>query len=219
MSLAISKPFEPLLTGLVREARDCWKPGNEGGIPSENEVMSRLRVAKRRLSFIAALADLARIFTARDTTRWLSDMADASLSAAIDHLLLSAHESGKLKLKNAAAPSEGSGLIVLGMGKLGARELNYSSDIDAVVFFEPSAGIMDDPYDATENFGRMMRRLVRIMQERTADGYVFRTDLRLRPDQLDAARHSVEAALLYYEGRGRTGNAPPISRRGRWPAT
>lgn len=203
LSLAMSKPLEPLLTELVRDARDCWKPGEEGGAPSENEVMSRLRVAKRRLSFIAALADLARIFTARDTTRWLSDMADASLSAAIDHLLLAAHESGKLKLKNVAAPSDGSGLIVLGMGKLGARELNYSSDIDAVVFFEPSAGIMDDPYDATENFGRMMRRLVRIMQERTADGYVFRTDLRLRPDPGSTPLAiPVEAALLYYEGRG-----------------
>lgn len=111
--------------------------------------------------------------------------------------------SGKLKLKNLAAPSEGSGLIVLGMGKLGARELNYSSDIDAVVFFEPSAGIIDDPYDATENFGRMMRRLVRIMQERTADGYVFRTDLRLRPDPGSTPLAiPVEAALLYYEGRG-----------------
>lgn len=202
LTLAISKPLEPLLTDLVRDARDCWKPA-EDAVPVENEVMSRLRIAKRRLSFVAALADLARIFTARDTTRWLSEMADASLSAAIDHLLLSAHESGKLKLKNLAAPSEGSGLIVLGMGKLGARELNYSSDIDAVVFFEPSAGIIDDPYDATENFGRMMRRLVRIMQERTADGYVFRTDLRLRPDPGSTPLAiPVEAALLYYEGRG-----------------
>ncbi|MFK0384563.1 bifunctional [glutamine synthetase] adenylyltransferase/[glutamine synthetase]-adenylyl-L-tyrosine phosphorylase [Agrobacterium sp. NPDC090273] len=203
LTLAISGPVEPLLATLVEEARDSWKPAEDAGTPVENEVMSRLRIAKRRLSFIAALADLARIFTARDTTRWLSDMADASLSAAIDHLLLAAHEGGKLVLKDVAAPSESSGLIVLGMGKLGAHELNYSSDIDAVVFFEPSAGIMKDPLDATENFGRMMRRLVRIMQERTADGYVFRTDLRLRPDPGSTPLAiPVEAALTYYEGRG-----------------
>ncbi len=203
LTLAISEPVETALAKLVTEARDCWRPNGEGGIPTEAEVMTSLRIAKRRLSFIAALADLGRVFTARDTTRWLSDMADAALAAAIDHLLLANHNSGKLKLKNVDAPSEGSGLVVLGMGKLGARELNYSSDIDAVVFFEPSAGIVPDPLDALETFGRMMRRLIRIMQERTADGYVFRTDLRLRPDPGSTPLAiPVEAALTYYEGRG-----------------
>lgn len=203
LTLAISEPVETALAKLVEEARDCWRPNGEGSIPTEAEVMTSLRVAKRRLSFIAALADLGRVFTARDTTRWLSDMADAALAAAIDHLLLANHNSGKLKLKNVDAPSEGSGLVVLGMGKLGARELNYSSDIDAVVFFEPSAGIVPDPLDALETFGRMMRRLIRIMQERTADGYVFRTDLRLRPDPGSTPLAiPMEAALTYYEGRG-----------------
>ncbi len=203
LTLAISGPLDATLARLVEDARNCWRPDGEGVVPSEAEVMTRLRVAKRRLSFISALADLARIFVARDTTHWLSDMADASLAAAIDHLLLANHHSGKLTLKNADAPSEGSGLIVLGMGKLGAQELNYSSDIDAVVFFEPSSGIIPDPLDALEIFGRMMRRLIRIMQERTADGYVFRTDLRLRPDPGSTPLAiPVEAALTYYEGRG-----------------
>lgn len=203
LSLAISAPLEPTLSRLVDEARNSWRPDAGGQVPTEAEVMTRLRVAKRRLSFIAALADLARVFVARDTTRWLSDLADASIAAAIDHLLLSNHTSGKLTLSNTDAPSEGSGLIVLGMGKLGAQELNYSSDIDAVVFFEPTAGIVADPLDALETFGRMMRRLIRIMQERTADGYVFRTDLRLRPDPGSTPLAiPVEAALTYYEGRG-----------------
>lgn len=203
LSLAISAPLEPTLSRLVDDARNSWRPDADGRIPTEAEVMTRLRIAKRRLSFIAALADLARIFVARDTTRWLSDLADASIAAAIDHLLLSNHTSGKLTLSNTDAPSEGSGLIVLGMGKLGAQELNYSSDIDAVVFFEPTAGIVADPLDALEIFGRMMRRLIRIMQERTADGYVFRTDLRLRPDPGSTPLAiPVEAALTYYEGRG-----------------
>ncbi len=203
LTLAISGPLDATLARLVEDARNCWRPDGEGAAPNEAEVMTRLRIAKRRLSFIAALADLARVFVARDTTRWLSHMADASLAAAIDHLLFSSHQSGKLALKNPDVPSENSGLIVLGMGKLGAQELNYSSDIDAVVFFEPSSGIVPDPLDALEIFGRMMRRLVRIMQERTADGYVFRTDLRLRPDPGSTPLAiPVEAALTYYEGRG-----------------
>ncbi|MBD8685536.1 MULTISPECIES: bifunctional [glutamine synthetase] adenylyltransferase/[glutamine synthetase]-adenylyl-L-tyrosine phosphorylase [unclassified Rhizobium] len=203
LSLAVSAPLEPTLSRLVDDARNSWRPDADGRIPTEAEVMTRLRIAKRRLSFIAALADLARLFVARDTTRWLSDLADASIAAAIDHLLLSNHTSGKLTLVSTHAPSEGSGLIVLGMGKLGAQELNYSSDIDAVVFFEPTAGIVPDPLDALETFGRMMRRLIRIMQERTADGYVFRTDLRLRPDPGSTPLAiPVEAALTYYEGRG-----------------
>jgi glutamate-ammonia-ligase adenylyltransferase len=203
LSLLLESDLNEVLSSLLVDARDAWKPRQDGEVVSEGEVMSRLRIAKRRLSFIVAMADLARIFGARETTSWLSEMADASLAAAIDYLLLSAHQGGKLTLKNVDVPSEGSGLVVLGMGKLGARELNYSSDIDAVIFFEPDAGILPDPFDGTEIFGRLMRRLVRIMQERTADGYVFRTDLRLRPDPGSTPLAiPVEAALLYYEGRG-----------------
>ncbi len=203
LASAISDPLEPQIEALIAEARDCWKPDGEGSTPGESQVMSRLRIVKRRVAFLVALADLARIFDGRATTGWLSELAEASVTAAIDHLLLSTHESGKLKLKNVAAPSEGSGVIVLGMGKLGASELNYSSDIDLVVFFDEEAGIVPDPDDAIEIFPRMMRRLVRILQERTADGYVFRTDLRLRPDPGSTPLAiPVDAAMIYYEGRG-----------------
>ena len=203
LSLAITDALEPQLQRIVEDARDCWRPGAAGKAPSENEVMTRLRVAKRRLSFLVAMADLARVFDGRETTAWLSALADAAVSAAADHLLLSVHHGGKVRLEDLAAPSKGSGLIVLGMGKLGAHELNYSSDIDIVVFFEIDAGIVPDPQDSLEVFGRMMRRLVRILQERTADGYVFRTDLRLRPDPGSTPLAiPVEAALTYYEGRG-----------------
>ncbi|XAZ24595.1 bifunctional [glutamine synthetase] adenylyltransferase/[glutamine synthetase]-adenylyl-L-tyrosine phosphorylase [Sinorhizobium sp. B11] len=203
LASAISDPLEPQIGALIVEARDCWKPDGEGSTLGESQVMSRLRIVKRRVAFLVALADLARIFDGRATTGWLSELAEASVTAAIDHLLLSTHESGKLKLKNVAAPSEGSGVIVLGMGKLGASELNYSSDIDLVVFFDEEAGIVPDPDDAIEIFPRMMRRLVRILQERTADGYVFRTDLRLRPDPGSTPLAiPVDAAMIYYEGRG-----------------
>jgi glutamate-ammonia-ligase adenylyltransferase len=199
---AITQPIEPALSALTDRARNAWRPV-DGALPSENDLMTTLRAAKRALSLIVALADLARIFTAKETTRWLSEFAQACVAAAIDHLLLGAHGSGKLKLVDPDAPSIGSGLIVLGMGKLGGRELNYSSDIDIVVFYDPDTGTLDDPLDASETYGRMMRRLVRILQERTADGYVFRTDLRLRPDPGSTPLAvSLDAALIYYEGRG-----------------
>jgi glutamate-ammonia-ligase adenylyltransferase len=200
---AIVDPLEPQIETLIAQARDAWRPATDGVPPSEAEVMSRLRIAKRKMAFLVALADLARIFDARATTAWLSRLAEASVAAAIDYLLLAAHENRKLRLKDIARPSEGSGLIVIGMGKLGASELNYSSDIDVVVFFDEQAGILADPEEAIEVFPRLMRRLVRIMQERTADGYVFRTDLRLRPDPGSTPLAiSVDAAMIYYEGRG-----------------
>jgi glutamate-ammonia-ligase adenylyltransferase len=200
---AISEPLEPQIERLVADARRAWQPQDSAGSPTESDVMSRLRIVKRKASFLIALADLARIFDGRMTTWWLSALAQAAISAAIDHLLLSAHEGGKLVLPDPSAPSTGSGLIVLGMGKLGAEELNYSSDIDLVVFFDERAGIVPNPEDAIDIFPRLMRRLVRILQERTADGYVFRTDLRLRPDPGSTPLAiPVDAAMIYYEGRG-----------------
>lgn len=201
---AIERPLSPQIEALVEEARSAWLPAESGGAsPAESEVMSRLRVAKRRAAFLIALADLARIYDGKTTTRWLSALAEASISAAIDHLLLSSHEAGKITVPDPAAPSRNSGLIVLGMGKLGAEELNYSSDIDVVVFFDEMAGIVPNPDDAIDIFPRLMRRLVRILQERTADGYVFRTDLRLRPDPGSTPLAiPVDAAMNYYEGRG-----------------
>lgn len=200
---AVALPLEPQILDAVEDARRAWMPDEAGAVPVEAEVMTRLRHAKRKVAFLTALADLARVFMARDTTAWLTAVADAAVAAAIDHLLLAGHESGKLTLKNSENPAEGSGLVVLGMGKHGARELNYSSDIDLVIFYDPDTGILKEPDDAMETYGRMMRRLVRILQERTADGYVFRTDLRLRPDPGSTPLAvPVEAALIYYEGRG-----------------
>ena len=200
---AVTLPLEPQILDAVEDARRAWMPDEVGAVPGEAEVMTRLRHAKRKVAFLTALADLARVFMARDTTAWLTAVADAAVAAAIDHLLLAGHESGKLTLKNRENPAEGSGLVVLGMGKHGARELNYSSDIDLVIFYDPDTGILKEPDDAMETYGRMMRRLVRILQERTADGYVFRTDLRLRPDPGSTPLAvPVEAALIYYEGRG-----------------
>lgn len=200
---ALSGDLEHEIEAAIGAARSAWEAAAEDGGSAETALMNRLRLAKRKVSFLLAMADLARFYHAPETTLWLSRLAEASLSAAIDFLLLSLHEQGKVRLPDPQRPSDGSGLIVLGMGKLGARELNYSSDIDVVVFFDPDKRIVAEPDEASEIFARACRRLVRIMQERTAYGYVFRIDLRLRPDPGSTPLAiPVEAALIYYEGRG-----------------
>jgi glutamate-ammonia-ligase adenylyltransferase len=199
----LEEPVIPYLKARIDAARGAWR-GDEPGKPlSDAEIMTRLRQAKRDIAFAIALADLSKLFDARETTKWLSDFADAAVSAAIDHLLLGAHDGGKLNVVDVDNPSRRSGVVVLGMGKLGAFELNYSSDIDLVVFYDPQAPLILAPDDAPETFARLLRRLIRILQERTGDGYVFRTDLRLRPDPgATPLAISVDAAMLYYESRG-----------------
>ena len=81
----------------IRAARDCWSAAEEGGTSGETALMNRLRLAKRKVSFLLAFADLARYFEASETTRWLSRLAEACLSSAVDFLLLSLDEPGKLK--------------------------------------------------------------------------------------------------------------------------
>jgi glutamate-ammonia-ligase adenylyltransferase len=170
---------------------------------AEKSLMAELRRAKGEAHVLIALQDLAARQDTRATVRALSDLADVCVRAAIDFLLRDAARQGKLALPSDERPAENSGWIVIGMGKLGAGELNYSSDIDLVVFFDPRAQAVIDEDDATDLFSRLTRRLVRILQDRTEDGYVFRTDLRLRPDPGSTPLAiPVEAALNYYEGRG-----------------
>ena len=89
------------------------------------------------------------------------------------------------------------------MGKMGAFELNYSSDIDLIVFYDPAAPALPKDAEPAALFVRLTQRLVKLLQERTADGYVFRIDLRLRPDPASTAiAISTAAALSYYESVG-----------------
>jgi [glutamine synthetase] adenylyltransferase / [glutamine synthetase]-adenylyl-L-tyrosine phosphorylase len=170
---------------------------------TETSLMSELRALKSEAHFLIALAELGAECDTQTTVRRLSALADACVGAAVDFLLGDAHRQGKLALPDPAHPGTGSGWIVLGMGKLGANELNFSSDIDLILFFDPEAPAIKDPADGTELFSRLARRLVRILQDRTGDGYVFRTDLRLRPDPGSTPLAiPVGAALTYYEGRG-----------------
>lgn len=170
---------------------------------TETGIMAVLRQLKLEGHVLIALGDLSGVFDTAETTRWLSRLAEESVRAAVRFLLRDAHESGKLKLPDPEHPEKQCGWIILAMGKFGAFELNYSSDIDLIVFIDEHSPAIPDPYECVETFSRLTRRLVRILQDRTADGYVFRTDLRLRPDPGSTPLAiPVGAALNYYEGRG-----------------
>ena len=172
--------------------------------PTTSErAMKRLRIAKRRTALITALADITGVWPLERVTGALTAFAEAALGVAVAHLLREAAAQGALTLPDPARPGDGSGFIVLGMGKLGGRELNYSSDIDLVVLYDEERIETANADGLQQCFVRLTRDLIRTMEERTAEGYVFRTDLRLRPDPgLTPLALSVLAAETYYETTG-----------------
>lgn len=167
------------------------------------EAMRGLRRYKAEVALLVALADLGGVWTVTDVTRALTATADAATAAAIRFLFRQAAAKGDWLVEDADRPEVGSGYIVIGMGKHGAFELNYSSDIDLIVFFEPHLARLKAGVEPLAFFVRMTRDLVKLLQERTEDGYVFRTDLRLRPDPgATQIAISVPAALNYYVSFG-----------------
>jgi glutamate-ammonia-ligase adenylyltransferase len=166
-------------------------------------LASALRQAKRRAALAIALADIAGLWQLPRITEALSDLAVASLSVAIAHLLRDLHAARRIALPFPREPARGCGFTALALGKLGAGELNYSSDIDLVLLYDPESPCYSG--EAQSLMARLARDLVTLISQRDADGYVFRVDLRLRPDP--AATPAVVAlptALRYYESQGRT---------------
>ena len=159
-----------------------------------------LRAAKGRVALLAAVAETSGRWTTAQSTAALSDLADAALDAGLSVLLRLAADKGDVV---AGTPPTGSGLALFALGKHGGRELNFSSDIDIVAFFDRNAAALTDPDEATKIYSRMVQRLAALMQDRVGNDYVFRTDLRLRPDPGSTpVALSIDAALAYYESRG-----------------
>ncbi len=169
----------------------------------ERVLMSQLRTARAEVAVAVALSDIAGMWGWREVTGALSRFADGATRAALAHLLLQASTSGRLGELDPDDPEKNSGFIVLALGKLGGRELNYSSDIDLIVLWDDERLAITDGGGAQSVCVRITRQLVRLLEERTPDGHVLRTDLRLRPDPgATPLALSVDAAELYYEGLG-----------------
>jgi glutamate-ammonia-ligase adenylyltransferase len=168
-------------------------------LSSRADVMAALRVAKRRAALTIALADLAGQWELMRVTGALSDLAELSLDAVARFLLTNGIADGEIEPASVAR----SGLVVFGMGKLGAHELNYSSDVDLIVLFDAERARYRGKRAVQGFFTGLAQELARMMAERTADGYVFRTDLRLRPDPGSTPPAvATRAALTYYESAG-----------------
>jgi len=174
-----------------------------GAVRSTDALMAILRRMKAEAALLIALADLSGVWPIARVTGALTDVADTALCSAVHHLLRDAVQRRKLAPPDPDNPEAGSGYIVLAMGKMGGNELNYSSDIDLMVFFDTAAAKLPSHVEPMRLYVGLTRELVKILQERTPDGYVFRVDLRLRPDPSSTQiAMSTEAALDYYEGRG-----------------
>ncbi len=207
----------PYLKGLIaREA--AWLPGAlddpEAALAAEMaglqdltgaELGPALRQAKRRVALLTGLADLAGVWSLETVMQALTDFADLACERALRSELDNLVRRGKLPEPARDDSAGAAGLVILAMGKMGAGELNYSSDIDLICLFDETLYNEDDILEARSALVRATRSLSTLLSDRTADGYVFRTDLRLRPDPaVTPVCLSMGAAEQYYESFGRT---------------
>jgi glutamate-ammonia-ligase adenylyltransferase len=169
----------------------------------DDAVMTRLRRHKSDVALLTALADLGGVWPVMTVTEALSRAADDAVAQAVAYMFRRAVDRGEILGTDPETADRQSGYFVLAMGKHGARELNYSSDIDLIVFYEPDRLQLRSDLEEQTFFVRLTRQLVKLIQERTAHGYVFRVDLRLRPDAgATPVAISTPAAMNYYETVG-----------------
>ncbi|MCW1917956.1 glutamine-synthetase adenylyltransferase [Rhodobacter sp. KR11] len=162
-----------------------------------DQLGALLRQAKRRVALLTGLADLGGVWDLTQVTTHLTHFADRAVQACLDHLIAEEIRRGKL-------PDAPHGMVVLAMGKMGAFELNYSSDIDLICLFDETKHPGTE-MEARQAFIRVTRKMTGLLSDITAEGYVFRTDLRLRPDaSVMPVCLSMASALAYYEAEGRT---------------
>ncbi|HAM46377.1 MAG TPA: glutamine-synthetase adenylyltransferase, partial [Alphaproteobacteria bacterium] len=163
-----------------------------------------LRELRAQAALTIAIADISGHWTLQQVTRALSDFAQQILQCAIDGLLLIAGAAGEIELTDPKNPSDHCGYVLLGMGKLGAGELNYSSDVDLIALYDPDRCAYSGKRSLRDFQIRFTQKLVKLLQDFTEDGYVFRTDLRLRPDPAATpVALPIEAAETYYESVGK----------------
>ncbi|MFN0113261.1 MAG: glutamine-synthetase adenylyltransferase [Paracoccaceae bacterium] len=190
--------LDPVMTGTPEAALSDLMAATAAEADAPDLAVS-LRRAKRRLALLVALADLSGVWPLETVTGALTAFADLATVSALARTTADERRRGRL-------PDNPTGAIfALAMGKTGACELNYSSDIDLIFLFDDTAFAPSDLPTARTGFVRAVRRLTAILSDITADGYVFRTDLRLRPDAaVTPVCMSAGAAEQYYEAEGRT---------------
>ncbi|MEO1680541.1 MAG: glutamine-synthetase adenylyltransferase [Pseudomonadota bacterium] len=171
----------------------------------DGDLMVGLRRLKRRLALYTALADLAGVWSLAEVTAALTDFADRSTDRAMKAALAPQLARGRVPGHGENNREDAAGMVALAMGKMGAHELNFSSDIDLVLLFDDARFEGSDIAAARSVFVRAARTMTKTLSEMTGDGYVWRTDLRLRPDPaVTPVVVAMDAAERYYESLGRT---------------
>ena len=168
-----------------------------------DDVARAFRRNRAAHALLVALADIGGVWNVEEVTRALSEFADASVRGGVAVVLTEMAGLGRIALRDTDDPEAGSGFVVLALGKHGAGELNYSSDIDLVVFFDPGSAPLPENVEAPTFYTRVAQQLAKLLQERTSDGYVHRVDYRLRPDPGSTPTAvSLPSAYTYYETVG-----------------
>jgi [glutamine synthetase] adenylyltransferase / [glutamine synthetase]-adenylyl-L-tyrosine phosphorylase len=213
--MAATAGCSPYLRGLMlreadwlRAAVEAPEAALEGTLstaddPTAEALPLALREAKRRVALLAALCDLGGVWTLEQVTGALTRLADRAVHLSLTTLVAEEIRRGKLPGATESDAATSGGMVALAMGKMGAGELNYSSDIDLICLFDETR-YPGEEQEARASFIKVTRRMTAILSDAT-DGYVFRSDLRLRPDaSVTPVCLSMAAAEAYYEAEGRT---------------
>jgi glutamate-ammonia-ligase adenylyltransferase len=199
--LAREEP-EAVHRSIVESQSNLFRDARSGSL-TRDDVVRAFRRNRNTHALLVALADIGGLWSTEEVTQALSDFADASVSGGVNLILTKTADLGRITLQNPDQPGEDSGFTVLALGKHGAEELNYSSDIDLVIFFDPEARALKEGSEAATIYTRIAQQLARLLQERTPDGYVHRVDYRLRPDPGSTPTAvSLPSAYVYYETVG-----------------
>ncbi len=196
MSAFLAGGAKPFCTGCIADIR-----GRLTEDAKPDHARAYLRRMKQQLALMVALADISGEWPLSQVTRSLSDFADACVAYALEQV----YRQGIPRQQWVAETvmSATAGIVLLGMGKLGGRELNYSSDIDLIALYDPEKLEFLAPPARSRFVVRIIQQLASFLQDRQEHGYVFRVDLRLRPDPASTGLAvSIETASRYYEQVG-----------------
>ena len=149
-------------------------------VADDAAMMAAIRHLRQRSGLATALADLANKADVGTQMNWLSTAADAAIAATVRYLFRQAAARG-LVLPDCTG-QRGCGWTILALGKLGASELNYSSDVDMIILHDPENNALTNPETSQTFFADLTRHLVSLLSSATRDGIGWRVDLRLRPD-------------------------------------
>lgn len=175
--------FEDIFnTGFEKNFEKIIKEIEELNSEDTDEIYRTLRKAKQKAALLIAMAEISEYWNISETTDKLSIFADICIKKSAEFIFLKQHKLGTIKLNDLKNPLDECGLTIIALGKLGSNELNYSSDIDLAFFFDEEKLQYNGKKTLQIFYIDLVKELIDFLSKITKDGYVFRVDVRLRPD-------------------------------------